>query len=400
MSKVAYLSGEMKKKSFAQIVQETESDLQRRLWAKMPEWEHVPGLRLPARLNVEQCSSSATARYKAEFAGRILQEAGDGGPGRIADLTGGLGVDSWAFSLQADELLFNEMDAALCDLVRHNFACLGVPNACFRSGEVRPGEVRAILAGFRPGLIYLDHARRSATGRKVFLLEDCSPDVAALEAELLACAPQLLAKLSPMADLSLLRRRLRGVSEIHVVSVNGECKELLLRMEREEKEPFRLTVTELRDGQTHSLTLTDAQRKTGCEGLEGPIGEGWLFEPGAALMKSGGHEFLCRRGGLRKLSPSTQLYLAEEGPVGELAPFGRFRRILEAVPLDKRSLKDVGRRHPLADVSARNLPLHSDELARRLGVSPGGDVHIYGTTVTTPAGSARVLLVTARQSFR
>ena len=117
-------------------------------------------------------------------------------------------------------------------------------------------------------------------------------------------------------------------------------------------------------------------------------------------MKSGGHEFLCRRGGLRKLSPSTQLYLAEEGPVGELAPFGRFRRILEAVPLDKRSLKDVGRRHPLADVSARNLPLHSDELARRLGVSPGGDVHIYGTTVTTPAGSARVLLVTARQSFR
>jgi hypothetical protein len=432
------------KKSFADIVKETENDLRQRLQAKVPEWTEVlHSLRLPTRLNVEQCSSSAAAFYKAGVAAGIVQGAAK----RIADLTGGLGVDTWAFSSVAAEVLYNEMDPALCEAVRHNFGLLGVSNAVFRCAEVRPGTVREILGDFQPSLLYLDPARRSATGRKVFLLEDCSPDLAALQDELLSICPHVLVKISPMADITLLRRRLPSVSEIHVVSVDGECKELLLHLDASQVGPFQLIVTELRDGQTHSICFTDEDRQTSCPGLEynllggyetiptggladaSPNGlemsspgdmtsapqlgleasspeslrvpslrEGcWLFEPGAALMKSGCHAAACRRAGLRKLAPSTHLYLGQE-PIPELAPFGRFRRILEVLPLDKRTMADVARRYPQAEVTARNIPMTSDELRRRLSLRPGGNIHIYGVTATLPDSPSRRLLLVTRNS--
>ena len=376
------------RKSFADIVRETEGDLRQRLQAKVPEWTAVlPELSLPARLNVEQCSSSAAARYKASVAQRITGPAG-----RIADLTGGLGVDAWAFSQAAAEVLYNEMDPALCEAVRQNFARLGVRNVLFRNAEVRPGSVAGILDGFQPDLIYLDPARRSSVGRKVFLLEDCSPDLAALQDELLAACPRLLVKLSPMADISLLRRSLRGISALHVVAVDGECKELLLCMEASGKADFRLTVSELRDGAATSLSFGEEELKESCPGLEAEteMAGSWLFEPGAALMKSGCHPAACRRAGLRKLAPSTHLYLAD-APVPKLAPFGRFRQVLEVLPLDKRTMAEAGRRYPQADVSARNIPMTSEELRRRLGVRSGGGIHIYGTTL----GSRRILVISA-----
>ena len=391
------------------------------------------------------------------------------------DLTGGLGVDAWAFSSVAAEVLYNEMDPTLCEAVRHNFGILGVSSAVFRCAEVRPGTVREILGDFQPSLLYLDPARRSATGRKVLLLEDCSPDLAALQDELLSICPHVLVKISPMADITLLRRRLPSVSEIHVVSVDGECKELLLHLDASQSRPFQLIVTELRDGQTHSLRFTDEDKQASCPGLEcnllggsetiptrgladaspnelemsssgdmtsapqlgleasspesltvPSLREGcWIYEPGAALMKSECHAAACRRAGLRKLAPSTHLYLGHE-PVQELAPFGRFRRILEVLPLDKRTIADVARRYPQAEVPARNIPMTSDELRRRLSLRPGakvsnrlspslpdspgttnspgnptdpiGPVHIYGATATLPDSPSRRLLLVTRNS--
>ena len=375
------------RKSFADIIRDTEDDLRQRLQAKVPEWAAVlPDLDLPARLNVEQCSSSAAARYKAVVAYRIV-----GAEGRIADLTGGLGVDVWAFSQVLSEVLYNEMDPALCEAVRHNLALLGVQNVLFRKAELRPGTVARILGEFRPDLIYLDPARRSSVGRKVFLLEDCSPDLTALQEELFAACPRLLVKLSPMADISLLRRSLRGVSEIHVVAVDGECKELLLRMDACEKDGFRLTVSELRNSSRQSISFREEEIKEVCPGLEEggeKLAGAFLFEPGAALMKSGCHAAACRRAGLRKFAPSTHLYLAD-APVPTLVPFGRFRPILEVLPLDKRTMTEAGRRYPQADVTARNIPMTSDELRKRLGVRSGGGIHIYGTTLA----SRRVLII-------
>ena len=369
------------KKSFADIVRETERQGRQRLVAKVPQWAQVvDSLLLPAQLNVEQCSSEAAARYKAALAAQQGR--------RIADLTGGLGVDAWAFAEVSEAVLYNERDPELCAAVQHNFTLLGVQNVVYRSADVRPGAVRGILGDFRPDLLYLDPARRSDTGRKVFRLEDCSPDLGALQDELLDACPRLMVKLSPMADITLLRRALKDVRQVHVVAVDGECKELLLLLGM--GEDFSLTVTELRNDSTASLTFRDEDRRLPCPGLEaGDLVPGkWLFEPGAALMKSECHAAACAREGLRKLAPSTHLYLAD-APVTNMAPFGRFRQITEVLPLDKRTIAQAGRQYPRADVTARNIPMTSDELRRRLGVASGGDYHIYGTT----AQEKRVLII-------
>jgi hypothetical protein len=178
--------------------------VRRRLRTKVPEWYAHPSLKYPSRLSGEQCSSTETARYKAALLYEAVAQGlatasaslrplpsqamgpsllqGRGWPWaanpcatafRVADLTGGLGVDSWAFSEVASEVLYNEMQAPLMEAVRDNFRELGVENVIFRSREVTPGSVAEVLGDFSPDVIYLDPARRASGGRKVFLLEDC-----------------------------------------------------------------------------------------------------------------------------------------------------------------------------------------------------------------------------------
>ena len=206
--------------SFAQILNDLDSRSRNKLERKLPSWAGK-GIVVPASLNLEQCSSEATALYKASLV--------DSGV-RIADLTGGLGADSWAFSHRASAVWYNERDASLLEAVKRNFAALDVKNVEFNCYDISSSteEWKVALAAFRPGFIYLDPARRNSAGRKVFLLEDCSPDVVTLMPQLLELAPSVMVKVSPMADLTMLRRRLEGFLEsIHVVGVDGECKELL-----------------------------------------------------------------------------------------------------------------------------------------------------------------------------
>ncbi len=202
----------------------TTLEVRRKLRLKVPEWYEVPSLRYPFRLSGEQCSSSETAFYKASVAARVGS--------RIADLTGGLGVDSWAFSRVATEVLYNEMKPELAAAADRNFRELGVENVTVRNCQIEPGNVSEVLDGFEPDIIFLDPARRAEDGRKVFRLEDCQPDVLRLLPELFSAAPLVLLKLSPMADITLVCRQLGSVREVHVVAADGECKELLLLLER------------------------------------------------------------------------------------------------------------------------------------------------------------------------
>ncbi len=204
----------------------TTLEVRRKLRLKVPEWYAVPSLRYPFRLSGEQCSSSETAFYKASVAARVGS--------RIADLTGGLGVDSWAFSKVAAEVLYNEMKPELSAAAERNFRELGVENVTVRNCQIEPGNVSEVLDGFELDIIFLDPARRAEDGRKVFRLEDCQPDVLRLLPELFSAAPLVLLKLSPMADITLVCRQLQSVKEVHVVAADGECKELLLLLERGE----------------------------------------------------------------------------------------------------------------------------------------------------------------------
>lgn len=378
-------------------------EARRKLRDKVPEWYAVPALVYPLRLSAEQCSSTSTALYKACVALTATDDTKSGqnkmGPNRaIADLTGGLGVDSWAFSKRFGQVLYNEMKPELAKAAEHNFRLLGAVNIVVRNAALGPSgqlSVREILGDFRPDMIYLDPARRAEDGRKVFRLEDCRPDVLTLLPELLDACPKLLLKLSPMADISLVCSQLGCVREVHVVAAGGECKELLLLLEKGHEGPYRLFVVEDRAVQEIPGQAGDdaSVANDGLSGSERPSAR-FLFEPGKALLKAGAFDWPCRLG-LRKLGRHTHLYIGPE-PVEELTPFGKWFRILEILPLNKRSLKELASRYPQADVTARNIPLTSEELRARLRVRPGSGIHIFG--LHEDVSSANLLLVVTKMT--
>lgn len=429
----------------------TTLEVRRKLRDKVPQWHAVPSLVYPLRISGEQCSSSATARYKASVAaGACAQECPGAHGGRIADLTGGLGVDSWAFAQVFREVLYNEMRPELADAAVHNFRELGVTNiqvwncALVPSGMAsadRPENGRTvseILGPFRPDILFLDPARRAADGRKVFRLEDCQPDVLRLLPELLSACPRLLLKLSPMADITLVCNQLGCVREVHVVSADGECKELLLLLEASWAGPRTLTVVEdgavmqvpvaggvagnvpcavpdvvpgvvpgvVPDvvpgaviqvpvaGNTPGAVMAGTLSAPPSAGdLSAPPSAGdLLFEPGKALLKAGAFDLPCTFG-LSKLGRHTHLYVGAAIPEA-LRPFGKCFLLLEALPLDKRGMRTIGQKYPRADVTARNIPLTSDQLRVKLGVRSGGDVHIFG--LHSDALHSNLLLVARR----
>lgn len=432
----------------------------RRLRKKLPEWVACTGLVYPSSLCAEQCSSSDTARYKAsivqrifnEYVGTVASMVGDpcrttgsatkgtesvpdkNSPttrnqsvtelaevtipsrGKVADLTGGLGVDSWAFSEVAEEVLYNEMNPTLAAAARHNFKALGVTNIFIRNSEATSDSLKDIFGDFRPDVIFLDPARRDSAGKKVFLLEDCSPDVLKILPELFGISRFVLLKLSPMADITMAVERLdrtyeeylekasgkgwngQWVREVHVVASGGECKELLILLDGEWNEGYSLTCRE--DGKT--LTFKPEEITKAKAGYPDSTFARIIFEPGKSLTKAGVSNAICERFGLVKLARFTHLYTISE-PLSDseseqrtapLKDFGKVFYVKEILPLNKSSMKDVGKRYPHSEVSAKNIPMSSDELRTRLKVKSGDDAHIFGVRIETPYNEDNYLIVT------
>ena len=427
----------------------TTLEVRRKLRTKVPEWYAVPSLAYPSRLSGEQCSSSETARYKAQVANSVVNSVAnsmvsgssmvpkpslrdpsqnrfwappsyvaEGGHrfgdhtasgnerSRIADLTGGMGVDSWAFAKVAEEVLYNEMQEGLERATELNFRELGVENVRCRNCRVEPGKVAEVLDGFEPDLIYLDPARRAEDGRKVFLIEECQPDVVTLLPELFAVCRFVMLKLSPMADITMACKRLGHVREVHVVASGGECKELLFVLDREWEGPYSTVVVEGGavmmipgqagndgDGYPAGNEILPSVISTGAK----RNGEICLFEPGKALTKAGAFALPCERFGLVKLGVHTHLYVGESIPEG-LAPFGKWYEVVEVLPLSNRTMKEAGKRWPQAEVTARNIPMTSDLLRRKTGCASGGDIHLFGVRMDLPAGAGNYLIVTKRNT--
>lgn len=409
--------------TFKEILDGIDADALARMRRKVPEWNGVEGLVFPTRLSMEQCSSSATALYKAALISRIFTGRGSSGgcaaaeafPQRsedgmfslrrgtpssekrpvVIDLTGGLGVDCWAFSGIASHVHHNEMDPTLSNAVRTNFEVLGITDASFSSIEVAPGKVNEVIAacGNEPDIIFLDPARRSSTGKKVFLLEDCSPDILTLKEELLSSAPDILVKLSPMADITMVCRRLGAeVKEVHVVEADGECKELLVWMSRGWSGGYEIVFKELRFTPEEE-NGTVPVLVNGIEELES---DGCLFEPSSSLLKSGCFNLVCGKLGLKKLGRFTHLYLAS-ADTADLAAYGKTFSISKVLPFNGQNLKSVGKEYPQCEVTSRNLPLTSDELRRKMGVKSGGGTHVFACTADfLESGSQRIIMITSR----
>ena len=370
----------------------------RKLKGKVQEWHSNPALIFPAGLSAEQCSSTATAVYKARLATVIAGSGVDSEAGsgcwRLADLTGGLGVDSWMFSKVASEVLYNEMQEKLCMAAAHNFAALGSCNVKISNRIAAPDTIDQILDGFDADIIYMDPARRGEGGKKVFLIEECTPDVLTLKDLIFRHCRHILIKLSPMADITMVCDRLgSSCRQVHVVATGGECKELLIWMDREWSGEYEVTAVELPSGypdmEPATFSFCSSEEKTATASTmprndvmpssQAESGDIFLFEPGKAIMKAGCYNLISERFGVAKLGRSTHYYIMDDASKAEaLKQLGKIYKIIDCQPLDKRTMKAAGAAYPRAEVTARNIPMDTETLRKKLGVTSGDDAHIFG----------------------
>ena len=377
----------------------------RKLKGKVQEWYTNPDLIFPAVLSAEQCSSTATGIYKSGMALRIAE----GSPFRLADLTGGLGVDSWYFSQKASQVLYHEMQEKLCVAAEHNFQSLNAENIVVRNKISTPESIEGILSEACPDIVYMDPARRGEGGKKVFLIEECTPDVLTLKEMIFKHCRHILLKLSPMADITMACSRLGGTCrEVHIVAAGGECKELLIWMDREWSGEYAITAVELPSGypdmspalfsfcssEEKIATASTRPRNDVMLSSRAESRDLFLFEPGKSLMKAGCFNLIAERFGLSKLGASTHYYVTDEpAKANELKPYGKVYEIIDCQPLDKRTIKAAGASFPHAEVTARNIPMDTETLRKKLGVSSGDDAHIFGLKSDT---LGNLLIITRR----
>ena len=349
---------------------------------KLPLWAATDGICYPVHLSMEQCSSQAAGAYKGRLAARLLE--GVEQP-LVMDLTGGFGVDCTMMMrhLQRGRLIYVERNEELCALARHNLPLLGVERADVVQGN---GEQQLDRVG-HADLVFADPARRDAHGGKTVRIADCTPDVTELVPRMARRGGLMMVKLSPMLSISDARQQLAvegyGVSEVHVVSIEGECKELLLVLS--DTNGCRTFCVNIAHGSTQEFVFTEAEeREAVCEYASRP--ERYLYEPNASLLKGGAYKSLAARLGLRKLHPNSHLYTSEVWC--EAFP-GRAFEISDYASFNKKELKHLLAGLKKANLTVRNFPMTVADLRKRLKLGEGGMDYLFATTL---ADEAHVLL--------
>lgn len=358
---------------------------------KLPSWAATEGIVYPPHLNMEQCSSEATARYKANIVRRLLDgmEAGTPAEPALVDLTGGFGVD-FAFMAGAvapKPAVYVEQNEPLSAISSENFALFGLVNTMVVTGD----GTEFLRSLHKADLVYLDPARRDRHGAKTYAMSDCTPDVLSLLGELTAKARYVIIKLSPMLDwhkaVDDVNRRAESdvVREVHIVSVRNECKELLLVLDSQsDGVPLRLVCANdnelfetIADRQPEELYLgegcvadDEVEELCGC----------FLYEPNASVMKAGLFDEIERFYHLRQLAPSSHLFVGEgEEPCRDFP--GRKFLIHAVSSMNKRDIRQLLGNMEKANIATRNFPLSAAELRRRLKLRDGGDTYLFGTTL-------------------
>jgi 16S rRNA G966 N2-methylase RsmD len=320
---------------------------------------------------MEQCSSEATAIYKANL---VEGET-------FADLTGGFGIDCSFLSRKFKQADYVERQAELCELAKHNFPLLGLSVGVHNEDGVE------YLKQMQPvDCLFLDPARRDGHGGKTVAISDCEPDVSALEDLLVEKAQTVMIKLSPMLDLSLALKTLKYVREVHIVSVNNECKELLLILQKSSvSSEVAIHCEHIVNAQHQHYTFTQEQEHTSDCPLATEV-DAYLYEPNASILKAGAYRSLTQTYEVRKLHTSSHLYTSSH--FIEDFPGRRFQ--VEAVSgFGKKELKDFLQGMEKANLTIRNFPSSVAELRKRLKLKEGGEDYLFATTL---ADESKVLI--------
>lgn len=441
---------------------------------KLPLWAENPQLVYPPRISMEQCSSETTALYKQQVVCRLLQRLenpersipnsppkdspnspldtarndtqneiqskaqnntrsnAQNYPLSMADMTGGFGIDFSYLAPLFDHAYYIEQQEVLCRIARHNLKILGLEQAEVLHGDgVERMPEKAPLT-----LVFIDPARRDQQGKKTVALSDCTPDLSAIQERIRSCSRFCMAKLSPMLDIHQALQELKEVSEVHVVSVDNECKELLLILssgntentvgittaekrqdtgnnptsETDKAENVSANKTEdisesklegagttsnseqsvvrkpaetrifcvnLQKGEQQTFEYT-AQEEATAEAVYTDQPGTYLYEPNTSLLKAGAYKCLCARFGVRKLHPNSHLYTSDT----LCADFpGRRFRITGSRTFSKQDLKQIARDIPQANITIRNFPSTVQELRKKLKIKEGGDRYLFITTL-------------------
>lgn len=339
---------------------------------KLPRWWRQTDMLYPSHLPLEQCSSEATASYKARLIPETLEN------GSLLDMSGGFGVDFCLLAERFGQITYVEQRQELCVLANHNFPLLGCGRAAIHCGD----SVDFLQHAGRFDCLFIDPARRDKTGGKTVAIKDCEPDISRLAPLLLEKASFVMVKLSPMLDIKSALLQLPHVREVHVVAVAGECKELLLLMEAgADSRCARFCCVDLpadyAGEEPAVFRFTESEEGT-CNCAYASVPELYLYEPHAALLKAGAFRSVAERFEVKKLHPNSHLYTSEQ-LVGDFP--GRSFRIVTWGHFSKYEVKELQRQISKANVTVRNFPATVVELRRRLKLAEGGDDYLFATTL-------------------
>ena len=396
---------------------------------KLPTWAATDGIIYPPHLNMEQCSSEKTARYKQFSLTSSPSPSGEGSDysgkqtfSQLIDLTGGFGVDFSFMSRSVDHAVYVERNERLCEIAKHNFQELGLKNV-----EVVCGDGVEYLKSLEPiksldkledcnhkvqisnfkfqsnhkfqisnfkfqsKIIFLDPARRDSNGHKVFGIEDCTPDVLALKDELLAKADLVMIKLSPMLDWHAVVKAFGSCCrEVHIVSVDNECKEVIAILnnltpslspsaEGSDYTVKLVCVNLLKDNEQQTVfNINREDNRLSCPIVDDAETFQYLFVPNASIMKAGCFAEVADTYGVKMLDVNSHLFVGRE----DIKNFpGRRFAIVDITTMNKKELKAKMKGLDKANISVRNFPLSVAELRKRLKLKDGGDAYLFATTV-------------------
>lgn len=360
----------------AYILQQIEG--WQRLRTKVPSWAAVDGLRYPPRLALEQCSGEKAARYKADVVERLLPEGAT-----MVDLTGGLGVDFSFVAKHFREATYIERNVMLAEIAAHNFPLLGLEHAHCLAGD----GTELLRTMSTVDLLFLDPARRDAAGRKTVLLEDCEPNVIELLPLFREKAHYVMLKLSPMLDLHRAMSQLDCTEEVHIVAERGECKDLLLVLNMQQKQVVSPTIF-CCDEETFSFRADEESTALPAYAST-PLR--YLYEPNAAILKAGAYKLPAVCFGLQKFHPNSHLYTSDK----HIENFpGRTFEVLRYSHFNKQELKAFKGDVRQANLTVRNFPASVAELRKRLKIKEGGDEYWFATT----CGEDEHLLIACKKS--
>jgi len=332
----------------------------RRIKSKLPLWYSTKGILFPPKVNLEQTSSETTAHYKAHL---LKGNA-------IVDITGGLGVDIYYFSKVASQVTHIEMNEEVSAFAKANLATLEVSNVtCITANAIEFLSNSDVFYD----MMYVDPGRRTDAKGKVFMLRDCLPNVAENIDLLLSKCTTLWIKTAPLLDITAGLKELKNVSEIHIVAIKNEVKELLWRVEQEECQNLEIYTVNSHGDTSDQVSFTLQELYESKATYEYP--KTYLYEPNASLLKSGGFNWISKQYKIDKLHTHTQLYTSDT----PISFPGRSFKIDNILPYNKQLKKVLS--IDKAHITTRNFKESVITLRNKFKIKDGGEIYLFFTTL-------------------